>query len=110
MMRIIKYNTYEITVLHLNILYIFYPFSPKTFLVCVHDKEANAEVTSVYRKSFWKEGKANAVEIMWSGKEGETVLLEIPKDVLSRKQGSLLYQMQGQGYSICQQLGIALMV
>lgn len=42
------------------------------------------------------------MEIMWSGKEGETVLLEIPKDVLSRKKGSKLYQMQGQGYSVCQ--------
>lgn len=61
-------------------MYVLYPFSSKTFWAGVDDTEIKAEVTPIYKKNFWKEGKAYPVEIILPGKEGETVLVEIPKN------------------------------
>jgi len=83
MTQITKYNTYEVTVLHLNIHMYFIPFPLNILGLCwLHRSQGRTEVTPVYKKSFWKEVKANAVEIMWSGKEGDTVLVEILQDGL----------------------------
>lgn len=84
-------------------MYVLYPFSSKTFWAGVDDtkKPRQTEVTPIYKKSFWKEGKAYTVEIILPGNEGETVLVEIPKN---RQYEESRIESQRQEYSACQQL------
>lgn len=83
-------------------MYILYPFSSKTSWAGVDDTEAKAEqnLHQYTKKSFWKEGKAYTVEIILPGKEGETVLVEIPQN----RKIEIKIESQRQKYTACEQL------
>lgn len=84
-------------------MYVLYLFSSKTFWAGVDDTEAKAEqkLHQYTRKASGKEGKAYTVEIILPGKEGETVLVEIPQN---RQHEESRTESQRQRYTACEQL------